>query len=362
MNPQPLLFSPTKLGRITLKNRVAMAPMTRSRAGSDHVPTSIMAEYYRQRAGAGLIITEGTSPSRNGTGYARIPGLYTNQQVEAWKPVTAAVHSEGGAIFVQLMHTGRVSHPANMEDGAEILAPSAIQLPGQMWTDGAGMQAHPVPREMSAADVEVAILEFVRAARNAIEAGFDGVEIHGANGYLIEQFLRPNTNRRTDAFGGGIEGRARFLLEIVRRTGEAIGFDRVGVRLSPFGTFNGIDLYPEMEADAVHVARELSRFGIVYLHVLDHSPLGAPEFPRGAKAAIREAFAGTLILAGGYDAVKGETELRSGLAQLISIGRPYISNPDLVERLERGAPLADPDPSTFYTPGEKGYVDYTKSA
>ena len=357
-----LLFSEAKLGNLPLKNRIVMAPMTRSRATPDHVPTPIMAEYYAQRASAGFIISEGTAPSQNGAGYARIPGIYNDTQIQAWRKVTDAVHSRDGRIFVQLMHTGRISHPANLGPGAEILAPSAIKAAGEMHTDAFGMREFPTPREMTPFEVEEAIEEFVQAARNAIAAGFDGVEIHGANGYLVEQFIRPTSNHRTDAYGGPIEGRAKFLLKTALRTGEAIGFDRVGVRISPYGVFNDMPVYPEMEADYVYITRELSRLGIAYLHLLDHSSIGAPPVPKEVKVALREAFRGPIVSAGGYDAGTGEADLRAGFAQFISIGRPFIGNPDLVERLRDGKPLNAADFSTFYTPGEKGYVDYPKSA
>jgi len=357
---ESLLFSGTTLGRLTLKNRITMAPMTRARATPDHIPTPIMAEYYAQRASAGLIITEGTSPSKNGAGYARIPGIYNETQVKAWRRVTDAVHSRDGRIFVQLMHTGRVSHPANLDPGAEILAPSAVKLSGEIYTDAFGIKEYPTPRAMTLTEINVAIEEFVSAARNAVEAGFDGVEIHGANGYLIEQFLRTNSNLRTDPFGGDIAGRAKFLLEVVRRTGEAIGFDRVGVRLSPFGKYNDMAINNSMGEDYVYVARELSKLGIVYLHLIDHPATGATIVPEEVRLAIREAFTGTIMSAGGYDAESGEADLREGRAHLISIGKPFIGNPDLVERLRDGKALNELDFATFYAGGEKGYVDYPK--
>lgn len=356
----PLLFTETKLGNLPLKNRIAMAPMTRARATPDHIPTPIMAEYYAQRASAGLLITEGTAPSKNGAGYARIPGIYNAAQIEAWRRVTDAVHSRNGRIFVQLMHTGRVSHPANLEPGAEVLAPSAVKLPGEIYTDAFGMREYPTPRAMTTEEVESAIEEFVEAARNAIEAGFDGVEIHAANGYLIEQFLRVNTNLRKDAYGGAIENRARFLLEVVRRSGEAIGFDRVGVRLSPFGRFNDMAIHSGMGADHAYLARELSRIGVVYLHLIDHPAEGSTVVPEETRLAIREAFRGTILSAGGYDAASAEADLREGRAHLVAIGKPFIGNPDLVERLREGHPLNALDFATFYAGGEKGYVDYPR--
>lgn len=358
MNCSHILFSELKLGKMTLKNRVVMAPMTRSRAAENHVPTELMATYYAQRASAGLLITEGTSPSLNGSGYARIPGLYNSDQIHAWKKVTSAVHERHGLIFAQIMHTGRVSHLVNMEPGARVLGPSAIPLSGDMYTDTLGMQPHSPPEEMTLIEIESALSEYVGSARNAITAGFDGVEIHGANGYLIEQFIRPQTNLRTDAFGGSIENRAKFLLEVVRRMGEEIGFDRVGVRLSPFGTASGMSNYPGIQEDYVYIVEQLSRMGIVYLHLLDHSGMGGGVVPKEAKVAFRKAFGGIILSAGGYTAETAEKDLKSEYAQLVAFGRPFISNPDLVEKLKRGLPLTPPDFKTFYTPGAKGYTDY----
>jgi N-ethylmaleimide reductase len=359
-NSASLLLSKAQLGKLTLKNRVVMAPLTRSRATADHIPTDLMVTYYAQRASAGLIITEGTSPSKNGVGYARIPGLYNDAQIEGWRKVTDAVHSRDGRIFVQLMHTGRISHVANLGAGAEVIAPSAIKAAGEMFTDAFGMKEFPTPREMTAFEIEEAIEEYVQAAQNAIKAGFDGVELHAANGYLIEQFIRPTTNHRKDAYGGSIEGRAKFLLKIAVRAGEAIGFDRLGVRISPYGVFNDMPVYPEMTEDYLYIARELSRLGIVYLHVLDHSSVGAPPVPEEFKIALRETFRGSIISAGGYDDQTGEKDLRDGKAQFIAYGRPFISNPDLADRFRDGKALSPPDFATFYTPGEKGYIDYPK--
>jgi N-ethylmaleimide reductase len=352
------LFSPFSLGRLQLPNRVVMAPMTRSRADADHVPTAIMAEYYAQRADAGLLITEGVAPAPEGAGYARIPGLYNAEQVEAWKPVTAAVHAKGGRIFAQLMHTGRVGHPLNLPEGAELLAPSAVVLEGDMYTDQQGPQPHPTPREMTDAEVEAAVESFVNAARNAIAAGFDGVEIHGANGYLVEQFLAPNTNTRTDRWGGSAENRARFALEVARRTADAIGADRVGIRLSPYGVFNGIQPADTVEADFTALAKGLSGLGLAYLHIVDHSAMGAPPVAASVKRAMREHFDGAFVLSGGYDADRANVELTEGYGDLVAFGRPFLANPDLVRRLREGAELNAPDFGTFYTPGPAGYLDY----
>lgn len=352
------LFSPATLGKLTLQNHIVMAPMTRSRASVNHIPTPIIADYYAQRASAGLIITEGTSPSPDGDGYARIPGLYKAEQVNAWKPVTQSVHEKGGKIFVQLMHTGRIGHPANLTNGGEVVAPSAVVASGQMYTDTEGMQNHPIPRALTTDEVKAAIREFVTAAQNAVEAGFDGVELHGANGYLIEQFLNPSSNQRTDEFGGSVENRTRFALETAEAVGNAIGFEKTGIRLSPYGV-NG-DMHPYNETDETyeHLARQLNTLGLVYVHLVDHSAMGAPAVPSHVVDVIRTEFKGTLILAGGYDAGRAEADLESGRADLIAFGRPFIANPDLVERFKTGADLAQPDFNLFYTPGENGYSDY----
>ncbi|HMO05083.1 MAG TPA: alkene reductase [Kiritimatiellia bacterium] len=357
MNTQPL-FTPFTLGPVTLANRVVMAPMTRCRATADHVPTPIMADYYAARATAGLLITEGTSPHPDGSGYARIPGLYTDAQVAAWRSVTDAVHARGGRIFVQLMHTGRASHPANLEPGARVVAPSAVALSTPLWTDSAGMQPCPVPVAMTDADIEEAIASFVTASQNALAAGFDGVELHAANGYLLDQFLNTASNRRTDRWGGSVENRIRFVVEIARRVTRAIGHGRVGLRVSPYGAFNDQQPDPEMEALYAALARELSALNLVYIHIVDHSAMGAPVVPDSVKQTIRTHFAGAYILSGGYDLARANTDLAAGRGELVAFGRPFIANPDLVTRLQHAQTLSDPDPTTFYTPGEKGYSDY----
>ncbi len=356
------LFSPYALGPNGLRNRLVMSPMTRSRASEGGVPNALMAEYYAQRATAGLIITEGVAPSPNGLGYARIPGLWSDAQVAGWKLVTEAVHKAGGRIFAQLMHTGRVGHPANLPAGAEMLAPSAVAAEGQMWTDAQGMQPHPAPRAMTEAEVRVAIGEFVQASRNAIAAGFDGVELHGANGYLIDQFLAPDSNTRTDEWGGSVANRIRFAVEVARATAAAIGGDRVGIRLSPHGVNAGMKPYPEIEQTFLALVPALAQTGIAYVHVVDHSAMGAPEVPAALKAAMRKAWPRTFILAGGFDRATAETALAQGGADLVALGRPFLANPDLVARLEKGAELNAPDFATFYTPGAKGYTDYPTAA
>lgn len=350
------LFEPLKLGRITLKNRIAMAPMTRSRA-IGNLPNEIMVKYYADRASAGLLITEGVSPSPNGLGYPRIPGIFSEAQVKGWKKVTNAVHERGGHIFIQIMHTGRVSHPANMPAGAKIVAPTAIQLSGEMWTDSEGKQPHPVPREMTEAEVKEAIQEYIRAAELSVEAGFDGVELHAANGYLLEQFLNPRTNQRTDAYGKSPEGRMKFLLEVAKGAAEKIGADRIGVRLSPYGVFNDTGPFEGVEDFYATLAKKLSDLGLAYIHVVDHSAMGAPPVPSSVKEAIRRNFKGVYVLSGGYDASKAEHDLVEGKGELVAFGRPFLANPDLVEKLRGGQPLREHDSATLYTPGPEGYTE-----
>jgi N-ethylmaleimide reductase len=353
-----MLFEPLVAASIQLVNRAVMAPMTRSRALDANTPNALMAEYYAQRATAGLIVTEGTSPSPNGLGYPRIPGLFNDAQVRGWKAVTDAVHARGGRIFVQLMHTGRVTHVANLPAGAEVLGPTANVCPGEMYTDSHGMQAHSTPRAMTATDIAHAVDEYAKSARLAIEAGFDGVELHAANGYLIEQFLNANVNQRTDAYGGSIEGRNRFALEVSRATASAIGAHRVGIRLSPYGVFNGTGVFPDVDAQYLALVQQLSTLALQYVHVLDHSAMGAPLVPADLKYRLRAAFQGFFILAGGFDRARAESALEAGHADLIAFARPFLANPDLVERMRTDAPLNAVDMTTFYTPGPKGYTDY----
>lgn len=351
------LFTPTQLGSLSLKNRIVMAPLTRSRA-IGNLPNGLMEQYYRLRADAGLIITEGTSPSPNGLGYARIPGLFNEEQVQGWRRVTDGVHRAGGRIFVQLMHTGRVSHPANMPVGASVLAPSAVAVPGEMWTDAEGMQPHPAPREMSETDIAQSIAEYVASAKLAMQAGFDGVELHAANGYLIDQFLNTASNRRNDRWGGKVENRVRFAVEVAKATVAAIGAERIGMRISPYGVFNA--QVPDAEMDAVYLRLidELNALDLLYIHVVDHSDMGAPEVSPELKAGIRAAFKGQYILSGGYGVARANADLDAQRGDLVAFGRPFISNPDLVFKLKSGRELVAPDSATFYTPGETGYTDY----
>ena len=352
-----LLFSKTTLGSLTLQNRLVMSPMTRNRA-TGNIPNELMAQYYAQRGTAGLIITEGTSPSSNGLGYPRIPGIFSAAQVAGWKRVTDAVHAQGAKMFIQFMHCGRVGHALNLPAGARILAPSAVAAVGEMYTDAEGMKPNATPQAMTEADIKATIEEFAQSAKNAVAAGFDGVELHGANGYLLEQFIRPNSNQRKDRYGGSIENRVRFVLEVADAVIRAIGKDKLGIRLSPFGVFNDMPLYDAMEADYTYLAQQLNACGLVYIHLVDHSSMGAPPVPASMKATFRNVFKGKLILSGGYDAVRAESDLAAGKCDLIAVGKPFLANPDLVARWKTGAAVNAPDMSTFYTPGAKGYTDY----
>ena len=353
-----MLFDHFAARSLQLANRMVMAPMTRNRATPDHTPDALMAAYYGQRATAGLIITEGTSPSPNGLGYPRIPGLYDQAQVEAWKATTAAVHARGGTIFVQLMHCGRVAHVANLPVGAEVLGPGTTACPGEVYTDTLGMQPYSPPRAMTEADVAHGVTEYATAAMLALEAGFDGVELHGANGYLIEQFLNPLVNQRSDTYGGSIDGRNRLAVEIASATVAAIGRDRVGIRLSPYGVFNGTGAFADVQAQYLALAGSLSALGLLYVHLVDHSAMGAPPVPADVKLALREGFDGLFILSGGFNHGSAEQALREKRADLIAFGRPFLANPDLVARMRADAAMNAPDMATFYVPGAKGYTDY----
>lgn len=357
MNTQPLL-TPVKLGRYRLANRVVMAPLTRSRAyNRDRAPTELHAQYYAQRASAGLIVTEGSQISPQGVGYVYTPGIHTAAQIRAWKKVTDAVHAEGGHIFSQLWHVGYVSHP-DFHDGALPVAPSAINPRSKSFTPQ-GLKDMVTPRPLETDEVKAVVRDYVRAARNAVEAGFDGVEIHGANGYLIEQFLRDSTNKRSDEYGGSIPNRARFLFEIVEGISDAIGADRTGVRLSPANTWN---VPPDSDTQALYdfVIGALSSYELAYLHLREaQGDLSAiPNMVQNVTAHYRTVYRGTLITNTGYDRDKGNTVIAKGDADLVAYGVPYIANPDLVERFRVGAPLAQADQSTFYQGGARGYTDY----
>ncbi len=355
------LFSSYPLGDIELNNRLVMAPMTRCRA-LGNTANPLMGKYYRQRANAGLIITEGTSPSPNGLGYARIPGLFNQEQVKAWQQVTDAVHKAGGKIFIQLMHTGRVSHKINLPEGATVLAPSAVPFSGDMWTDEKGLLPCSEPRAMTAEEIKTTIGEYVQSAKLAIEAGFDGVELHSANGYLANQFLDPATNQRQDDYGGSMKKRNRFVLEIAQAVAQEIGATKTGIRISPHGSFNDMSDYPELTEQYGLLATGLGALQLAYLHLVDHSALGQAKPLAATTEKVRNNFrsagGGAIILSGGYEKHRAEVDLQSGAADLIAFGRPFISNPDLAERMDQDAELTVPDDSSFYLAGEEGYTDY----
>ena len=356
--PAISLFEPYAMGPHKLANQIVMNPMTRCRADADGVPTPIMATYYAQRATAGLIVTEGVAPSANGRGYARQPGLWSPAQIAAWKPVTAAVKAASGVIFAQVMHTGRVSHPANMPAGGRIIAPSALALAGQMYSDAEGMQDHPVPQEMTLADIEATKSEFVTAAKDAIAAGFDGIELHGANGYLLEQFLSPHTNQRHDAYGGSVTNRIRFVVEVAKAVAAAIGGDKVGIRLSPYGMASGMMPYPEVDETYLALTKAFAEAGLIYLHIANHAAMGNPPIPVALLASLRAAWPRTFFLGGSFDLASGQAAVDAGESDLVGIGRAFIANPDLVTRLKNGTPLAAMNGDALYTPGAAGYTDY----
>lgn len=352
------IFSNARIGDMLLKNRIVMAPMTRCRC-INNLPNELVVKYYSQRVEAGLIITEGMSPSDNGLGYARMPGMYTAEHSHEWKKVTDAVHDGGSRIFAQLMHCGRIAHPDNLPSGMEILAPSPIaHTEGTMWTDQNGMQPLPIPEEMTDHDIQCTIEEYVHSADLAIQAGFDGVEIHGANGYLVDQFLNVVSNHRKDQWGGSIEGRVRFAVEVAKAIAKKIGPDKVGIRVSPYGAFNGMKADAHTEDLYERLAGDLQKIGILYVHIVDHSSMGAPEVTPSVKKKIRDNFKGVIILSGGYDAKRAEHDLNEKRGDLFAFGRPFISNPHLVSALKHKKHLTPADDKTFYSAGEKGYTDY----
>ena len=362
------LFSRYEIGPYTLKNRMVMAPLTRSRSKQPgNIPSRLNAFYYAQRASAGLIITEATQISQQGQGYAWTPGIYTEEQIEGWRLVAESVHDVDGLIFMQLWHVGRISHPALQPKGALPVAPSAIAPTGMAFVTNAKGEPEfvpfVVPRALEAEELPALVKQYVQAAKNALSAGLDGVEIHAANGYLLDQFLNSSTNQRTDAYGGSIENRARLLLEVVESVARVCGFDRVGVRISPMGTFNDMgDENPE--ALFGYVAEKLNELDLAYLHVVDpshggHQTTETPD-PRGVAimTMIRERFAGTLMVCGGYTLERAQESIQNHQADLVAFGRPFIANPDLPERLRTGASLNEPVQATFYGGGVAGYVDY----
>jgi N-ethylmaleimide reductase len=354
------LFEPVHLGAYLLANRIVMAPLTRSRASEDGIPTPLMAEYYAQRASAGLIITEGTNISPQGRGYAFTPGIYSPAQVEAWQRVTEAVHVKGGRVFVQLWHVGRISHPSLQPHGALPVAPSAIRPQATCFT-ATGFQSCLTPRALETEEIPEIAEQYRRAAHNALAAGFDGVEIHAANGYLIEQFLRDSTNKRVDTYGGSLENRARLLLDVTKAVVNACGPGHVGIRLSPVSPVNDIGPDEDPQTTYSYVVERLNGFDLAYLHVIEGVTQGPRAVPGGFGfdlQILRRTYKGLYIGNNGYDLELALEARRHNLADLIAFGRLYIANPDLVERLRAGAPLNVPDRSTFFGGGAHGYTDY----
>jgi len=351
MSQKPeLLLSPARLGPLNLSNHVVMAPLTRSRAAAGDVPSDLAVEYYRQRAGAGLIITEASQISPQGKGYVRTPGCYSEEQIAGWRKVTDAVHQAGGKIFLQLWHVGRLSHPSIQPNGEQPVAPSAIRPDAAVFTS-TGIKQIETPRALETDEIPAIVDAYRQAAVNARAAGFDGVELHGANGYLIDQFIRDGSNQRTDKYGGSVENRLRFLQEVVEAVTGAIESDRVGVRLSPIANvFSMSDSDPK--TTFIAAAKMLSQYRLAYLH---GAQFGEGDFDFGE---FKRAFGGTYIANGGYTAERAEAALRDGKADLVAFGSLFIANPDLVERFRRGAALNQPDPDTFYQGEEKGYTDY----
>lgn len=356
------LFEPIKLGNLTLKNRIVMPPMTRSRATQPgNSANELMAEYYAQRATAGLIVSEGTQISALGQGYAWTPGIYSPEQIAGWKKVTTAVHDKGGVMFAQLWHVGRVSHPDNT-GGVQPISSSALKAENvKVFVDNGkqepGFVDVVMPREMTKADIKAVVEEYRQAALNAMEAGFDGIELHAANGYLINQFIDSEANNRTDEYGGSIENRLRFLGEVVAALVEAVGADRVGVRLAPLTSLNGtVDATPIETYTAA--AALLNTHKVAYLHIAEVDWDDAPDTPVSFKRDLREAYHGVLIFAGRYNAEKAEQALADGLADMIGFGRPFVANPDLPNRMKNGYPLADHVPETLFGGAEKGLTDY----
>ncbi len=349
------LFSPINIGSIALKNRIVMAPLTRNRAGEGNVPGKMNVEYYAQRASAGLIITEATPVSEMAHGYPATPGIHTEAQIAGWKQVVDAVHGRGGKIVLQLWHVGRISHPSLLPGNALPVAPSAIKPAGQAFTYQ-GLQEFVTPRALELAEIPGIIEEYAQATRNALAAGFDGVEIHGANGYLLDQFLRDGTNKRTDQYGGSMENRARLLLEVTQAVVNVAGADKVGVRISPLNPFNDIaDSNPQAMFN--HVAEALSPFGLAYLHVVEGG-MGGSDLPDFDFIALREHFDGPYMANLAYTRDKANAAIAAGNVDLVAFGVPFIANPDLVERFAKGAPLNEADSSSFYGGTEKGYTDY----
>ncbi|EKN6176035.1 alkene reductase [Yersinia enterocolitica] len=359
------LFSPLKVGALTLPNRVFMAPLTRLRSiEPGDIPTPLMAEYYRQRASAGLIITEATQISFQAKGYAGAPGLHTQEQLNAWKKITQAVHDEGGHIAVQLWHVGRISHNSLQPGQQAPVAPSAIAADTRTTVrdeTGAWVRVPcSMPRALETEEIPGIINDFRQATVNAREAGFDYIELHAAHGYLLHQFMSPASNQRTDQYGGSIENRTRLTLEVVDATAAEWGAERIGIRISPLGPFNGLDNGEDQEEAALYLIEELNKRHIAYLHISEPDWAGGKPYSDAFRDAVRARFKGVIIGAGAYTAEKAESLIEKGFIDAVAFGRSYISNPDLVERLQQNAPLNEPDGETFYGGGAKGYTDYPK--
>jgi N-ethylmaleimide reductase len=348
-----MLFNPLKLGAITLPNRILLAPLTRTRADAGHLPNDLMAEYYAQRASGGLLITECTMVAPNTSAFYAEPGIYSDAQIVAWEKVSTAVHAKGGRIFMQIWHAGRAAHPG-LNDGERTVSSSATAIDGEIQTP-AGMVAQAVPHALTADEIPAIVAAYARAAKSAVAAGFDGVEVHGANGYLIDQFLRDNPNQRTDGYGGSMENRARFLFEVLTAVTAAIGADRVGLRLSPLNSYNSMKDSDPIALTAF-LADRLNAFNLAYLHMM------RSDFFQAQKGDVmtiaREKYKGVLIGNMGYSADEAEKAIADGKLDAVAFGTSFLANPDLPERIKAGAPLNAPDSSTFYTPGAKGYTDY----
>lgn len=349
----PDLLTPVQIGAFTLPNRVVMAPMTRNRAQPDGQASALMAQYYEQRGRAGMVVVEGTTPSPDGYAYIRMPGLWSEQHAESFRPVVQGIHRKGGIAVLQLMHGGRVASSFNRGVvGGRTLAPSAVALEGDIWTDAAGMKPHDVPAEMSLSDIAESLEAYSRAARWARAVGFDGVELHGTSGYLPSQFLSENVNRRTDTYGGSLENRARYFVELMQVLVEAVGAERVGLRLCPGNPYNGIQ-DSDPAASSSLLMREAQHRGLAYLHIM-RSPL--PDLD--AIGLAQSCFTGALIVNDSYQPDTARQVVASGVASAVSFGRHFIGNPDLVERIRSGTPLAKFDRKTLYTAGPEGYTDY----
>ena len=350
---ETMLFNPLKVGALTLPNRILMAPLTRARADAGHMPNALMAEYYSQRASGGLLITECTMVAPGTSAFVYEPGIYSDAQITAWKKVTAAVHAKGGRIFMQIWHAGRAAHP-DMNDGAPTVSSSATAIEGEIDTPK-GKVPQAVPRALAANDIPAIVAAYVQGAKNAIAAGFDGVEVHGANGYLIDQFLRDTPNQRTDAYGGSLENRARFLIEVLTAVIAAIGADRVGLRLSPLNSYNGMK-----DSDPLaligFLCEKLNVFKLAYLHVMRADFFGVQK--ADVMTLARETYKGVLIGNMGYTADEAEAAVAAGKLDAVAFGTAFLANPDLPARIKAKAALNAPDAATFYTPGAKGYTDY----